>query len=122
MIKSHSDLIDKFGNTLIKIKEKSKSTILIIDLDYRSGVLAGNSKLSCAEPQHNLFLPVLHAYSHNLVCRSQFAPNFKLCFGLEDGENAERFCSQLPFASHTSFMRKFNRRNYITMHVHTLSR
>ena len=121
MIKSHSDLIDKFGNTLIKIKEKSTSTILIIDLESWQEIPSCPVP-SKEEPQHNLFLPVLHAYSHNLVCRSQFAPNFKLCFGLEDGENAERFCSQLPFASHTSFMRKFNRRNYITMHVHTLSR
>lgn len=80
------------------------------------------SRIDAAGINYNsLFLPVLHAYGHDLNCRSKFAPYSKLGFGLEDGENAERFWSQLPYAIHTRFMRPRTRRDYISMHVHYLA-
>ncbi len=70
---------------------------------------------------HRLFLPALHAYCHNSSCRIKFGPRFILGIGIEDGENAERYWSRLPFAAHTRYMRPETRRDFITTHCHFLS-
>ena len=69
---------------------------------------------------HKLFLPVMHAFCHNFSCRIHFGPSSISGIGLEDGENAERFWSRLPYASHTRVMRPEIRRDFISLHANLL--
>ena len=73
MIKSHPDLIDKFGKTLIKIKDKSTSTILIIDPESWREIP------SCPVPSKELVLNYFPAtpvnpkvYFHRNIMRQAF--------------------------------------------------
>ena len=62
----------------------------------------------------------MHSYCHNLSCRSRLSPRYILGIGLEDGENAERFWSRLPYAAHTRKMRSEIRRDFISLHANLL--
>ena len=62
----------------------------------------------------------MHSYCHIFTCRSLFSPRSVLGIGIEDGENAERFWSRLPYAAHTRMMRPEIRRDFISLHANLI--
>lgn len=62
------------------------------------------------------FIPEMHAFNHVETCQSKSSPRRMLGIGLKDGEDCERFWSQLRnIVSQTSVMRNENREDVIAL-------